>query len=111
MTLIPIILFTFLPSLAVGLYIYFRLFAPLRKKEAGTEFVYVEDDGTVRELHQQEIDYLNAPFNYNDGARPILKKRYDEKNTDGKISGFILRQRVPRDIKIIRRSGGQINLN
>ncbi len=111
MTLILLILITFIPAICVGLYLYFGLFAPLRKKEAGTEFVYVEADGSVRELHQQEIDYLNAPFNYNDGARPILKKRYDEKNTDGKISGFILRQRVPRHIKIINKSGTGINLN
>ena len=71
----------------------------------------MEENGTVRELHQQEIDYLNAPFNYHDGARPILKKRYDEKNAEGKISGFILRQRIPGDIIIDRKSGSGINLN
>ncbi len=106
-----ILAFVLVPALAVGLFVYFKLFAPSRKNEAGTEFVYVEEDGTVRELHQQEIDYLNAPFNYYDKARPLVKKSFHERNDQKKISGFILRRRVPRDIKIVKKNSGSVNLN
>ena len=71
----------------------------------------VEEDGTVRELQQQEINYLNAPFDYHDGARPRIKKRYDEKNAEGKITGYILRSRVPKNIKIITKRESGLNLN
>jgi hypothetical protein len=111
LTGIYILAFVLLTTIAGGLLVYLRLFVPLRKKESGYDFVYIEKDGTVRELYQEEIEYLNAPFNYNDGARPIPKKRYEDKNPEGKISGFILRKRVPQQIKIIKKSGGPINLN
>lgn len=106
-----ILAFILVTTIAGGLMVYFRLFAPLRKKEKGYEFVYIETDGTVRELYQEEIEYLNAPFNYSDAARPLIKKSYDEKNPEGKITGFILRGRVPRHIKIIKKKGGPVNLN
>jgi len=108
---IYIIAFLLVTAIAGGLLVYLRLFVPLRKKEKGYEFVYVEPEGTVRELYQEEIQYLNASFNYSDRARPLIKKSYGEINTKGNISGFILRRRVPKNIKIIKKSGGPVNLN
>ncbi|MFV5684852.1 hypothetical protein ACM55I_05350 [Flavobacterium sp. GB2R13] len=72
----------------------------MRSKEKGFEFVYIENDGTVRELNEEEQGYLLEKFQPNDGARPFVKTRYKQLTSDGKISGFILRVRVPKKIEI-----------
>ena len=35
-----------------------------------TRFVHIENDGTVRTLNQEELNYLNTEFHGADGARP-----------------------------------------
>lgn len=82
------------------LIIYVRHFIPLRPKEPGFEYVHVNEDGTVRELDNEEEDYLNEEFDPADGARPYIKSRYSELTPDKKIWGYIERRRVPRRIKI-----------
>ncbi|MGY6647582.1 hypothetical protein [Wenyingzhuangia sp. IMCC45574] len=80
--------------------IYLRYFIPLRPKESGFEYVYIEVDGTVRELDDEEKNYLNHDFSPADGARPYIKSRYKSLTPDGKIFGFIERRRVPKKIII-----------
>jgi hypothetical protein len=94
--------FIIITSIAVAVSVYLRLFAPLRRKEKGYDFVFVEKDGTARELDYQEIEYLERPFMTDDLARPVIKKRYDEKSETGSIEGFILRRRVPPHIPIVK---------
>lgn len=81
-------------------YIFIRYFAPLRKQEEGFPYVSVESDGSVRELYEDEIEYLSTEFDPGDGARPYIKSRYGELTPDGKIHGYIRRRRVPFWIKI-----------
>ena len=84
----------------VGLVLYLRHFAPLRKIEDGFEYVFVNDDGSVRELTEDERKYLKQVFHPNDGAPPYIKSRYNQLTPDGRLSGFIARRRVPSRIKI-----------
>jgi hypothetical protein len=84
----------------VGLYYYLKYFIPLRPVEQGFEYVYIEDDGSAREIDDEDIEYLKTKFEPTDGARPYIKSGYDELTPDNKISGFILRRRVPKRIKI-----------
>jgi hypothetical protein len=63
-------------------------------------FVYVEDDGTARELAAGEADCLNTSFHPTDGARPYIKARYKQLSPDGKIGGFLLRRKLPSKIQI-----------
>jgi hypothetical protein len=79
---------------------YFLNIFPLRPKTNEFEYVYVENDGTVRELVFEEKKYLNEEFENTDGNRPYIKSRYNQLTPDKKISGFILRIRVPKNIKI-----------
>ena len=65
------------------------------------EFVYVENDGTVRELDNEEIEYLQTKFEPTDGARPYVKSSYNQLTPDNKINGFLERCKVPNDIQII----------
>ena len=80
--------------------IYIKYFLPLRPKEKGFEYVYVEQNGTVRELDKEEIEYLNEKFDPKDGTRPYIKTSYKDLTPDGKILGFIYRNRVPKNIVI-----------
>ena len=82
------------------LYIYIKYFAPLRRKEDGFPFVSIELDGSVRELYEDEKEYLNTKFDPGDGARPSIKGYYGKTTPDGRTDGFILRRRVPFWIKI-----------
>lgn len=69
------------------------------------EFVYVEENGAVRELDKEEIEYLSESFHPNDGGRPYIKKNYNDLTPDGKIWGFIKKSRVPQNI-IIKKPNG-----
>ena len=73
---------------------------PIRKREPGFKYVYVELDGSVRELYNDEVEYLKEEFHPNDGNRHYIKYKYKELTPSGKISGFIRRRRVPSHITI-----------
>lgn len=58
-------------------------------------YVYVNDDGSVRELHQEERIYLETPFHPADGARPYIKSSYNQKDGWGNLTGFCHRSKIP----------------
>ena len=64
------------------------------------KFIYVNDDGTARELTKDEQDYLTEKFEPTDGGRPNIKFNYDDKTPDGKMRGFLLRRQLPPGIKV-----------
>ena len=68
------------------------------KKES--DYVYVNKNGTSRELTNDEIDYLSENFHPNDGGRPYIKSSYEQLTPDNKIWGFILRSKIPKNIKV-----------
>ncbi|WP_144802511.1 hypothetical protein [Maribacter sp. MAR_2009_72] len=74
----------------------------MKSEKEKFEFVYVENDGTVRELDKEEIDYLQTEFEPSDGARPYIKSSYDQLTPDKKILGFLRRSEVPKEIEIIK---------
>jgi hypothetical protein len=63
------------------------------------EYVYINENGTYRELTQGEIAYLSQDFHPADGARPYIKDYYEERTPDNKIHGFLLRIQLPKDTK------------
>ena len=71
-----------------------------RPKEDGFKYVYVREDGSVRELTEDERGYLSTDFHPNDGARPYIKFHFGAKTPDKKISGYIERRQVPAKINI-----------
>ncbi|WP_422091608.1 hypothetical protein [Tenacibaculum ovolyticum] len=85
--------------LGIGI-VYLRYFIPLRPQENGFEYVHVNDDGTVRELYNDEVEYLNEEFHPTDGARPYIKSRYKSLTPDKRMSGIIQRNRVPKKVEI-----------
>lgn len=73
---------------------------PRRRREEGFNFVYVNQDGTVRELSPEEVVYLMQEFSGGDGGRPYIKSSYESTDGWGSQSGFIERHRVPSRITI-----------
>ena len=100
MTMIYIILGILGCIAIIGLIVYLKFFIPLRPKESGFEYVYVNENGTVSELDEEDIEYLKTEFSPTDGARPYIKSKYNQLTPDKKISGFIPRNRVPKKIEI-----------
>jgi hypothetical protein len=58
-------------------------------------YIYVNADGTARELHASERAYLETEFKGGDGAMPYVKDTYDERNGWGEISGYLKRAALP----------------
>lgn len=58
-------------------------------------YVYVNADGTARELHPNERKYLETEFRGGDGAAPYIKRSYEERNGWGELRGYLERSRLP----------------
>ena len=79
----------------------FWKWGPRRPEEPGFKFVYVNQDGSVRELSPEEREYLLEEFPGYDGSRPYIKWSYESHDGWGSQSGFIERRRVPARIEIL----------
>ena len=76
-------------------------FAVVSEQEAQIEpypYVYVEEDGSYRELVAGEKMYLQERFHPGDGARPYVKHAYQSRTPDGKIKGFCARAYLPKGL-------------
>jgi hypothetical protein len=74
---------------------------PRRGHESGFEFVYVNQDGSARELSPDERVYLTQKFIGGDGGRPYIKRYYESRDGWGIRSGYIKRRHVPARIRIL----------
>ena len=62
---------------------------------ASEVLVYINDDGSARELSETEKKYVDTEYAPLDGARPHIKTRYEQRNGWGNLSGFLQRKDVP----------------
>jgi hypothetical protein len=61
--------------------------------------VYVNEDGSVRELTAAEKTYVDTEFSPLDGARPDIKSDYLERTARG-FQGYLLRAAVPDGVSV-----------
>src|ERR1700752_5006233 len=61
---------------------------------AADALVYVNEDGSVRELTEAEKKYVDTEFSALDGARPYVKSRYSERTAWG-LRGYLPPADVP----------------
>ena len=66
----------------------------------GFPFVYVNQDGSVRELSSNEQKYLSAEYNGADGGRPYVKATFESKDGWGSLSGYLPRKLAPGQLTI-----------
>lgn len=77
------------------------IFGLRRRNDSGFKFVYVNQDGSVRELSPGEQAYLSEQFSGGDSGRPYIKSSYKSSDGWGSQSGFIERRHVPSRITIL----------
>ena len=62
--------------------------------------VWINVDGSARELTDAEKNYVDTEFSPFDGARPYIKSHYEQRNGWGELSGYLLRKEVPEGVHI-----------
>jgi hypothetical protein len=62
--------------------------------------IWIEADGSARELNDTEKKYVDTAFSPFDGARPFIKSRYDQRNGWNDLSGYLQRKLLPKGIPI-----------
>jgi hypothetical protein len=62
--------------------------------------VFIDNDGSARELTDAENTYVDADFSPFDGARPYIKSRYDQRNALGELRGYLPRSLLPHGTPI-----------
>ena len=81
-----------------------RALRPIRVAEDASDalarFVYIDDDGSARELGPWDATYLATDFDPGDGGRPYVKDTYDRRTPDGRLRGFLERVSLPMHIAI-----------
>lgn len=78
----------------------FAIVSPEQSDRRPYPYVQVDNDGSARELHKAEREYLETPFLGADGARPYVKWRYNQKNGWGELGGFLKRTKLPKRVHI-----------
>ena len=63
-------------------------------------YIYVNADGTARELYASERAYLETEFKGGDGAMPSIKDSYEERNGWGEIKGYLKRAALPAGMPV-----------
>ncbi len=71
-----------------------------RPREKGFEYVYVEDDGSVREVTDVERRRLTNEYDEGDSRRPYIKLRYESRDAESRQRGFLRRRQLPPRISI-----------
>ena len=74
-------------------------------------YVFVENDGSVRELHSEEQKYLETPFSPFDGGRPYTKEDYESRDGWKSIKGFCPRAKIPDGMLIAGAPNNNLNPN
>ena len=62
--------------------------------------IYVEDDGSARELTDAEKQYVDTDFSPFDGARPYIKSRYEQRTPSGALRGYLQRRLLPQGFPV-----------
>jgi hypothetical protein len=62
--------------------------------------VWIDIDGSARELTDAEKHYVDTEFSPFDGARPYIKSGYWELNGWGDLSGYLGRNELPDGVSI-----------
>jgi hypothetical protein len=57
--------------------------------------IWINADGSARELTDDEKKYVDTEFSPFDGARPHIKSHYEQRNGWGELSGYLQRKELP----------------
>jgi hypothetical protein len=63
-------------------------------------YIYINADGTARELHAGERAWLETEYKGGDGAMPYVKDRYEERNGWDELNGYLKRAALPAGMPV-----------
>ena len=101
-TFLPTVVWFLLRALVrtiVGICAFWR-WLPRRPVEPGFPYVYVNQDGSARELSPDEQKWLSIAFEPGDGGRPYIKGTYEGRDSGNRRSGFLPRRLLPARVRI-----------
>ncbi len=88
-------------ALAIGYGLWLLIRIPTNRwRAAAFDFVYVNDDGSVRALHKKEEARLSSLFFVGDYQDFYIKPRYESLNPSGQLSGYIKRRLLPKNMEV-----------
>jgi len=95
------IIFLMAFAFATGLGLWRLIEMPLRKwRDSGFDYVYVNDDGSVRELNAAEEEYVTTAIFPDKDADRFIKSQYESLTGDGQVAGYLRRRQLPRQIPV-----------
>jgi hypothetical protein len=65
-----------------------------------SEYIYVNQDGSARQLSDSERNYLSTEFAPKDGGRPYIKANYESRDGWGSLSGFLPFSKLPSAVAV-----------
>jgi hypothetical protein len=68
-----------------------------RSRESVFDYVYVDDDGSARELNTEEDELVTTTLFPGDDMHFFIKPRYESLSPDGRLSGYLRRTRLPHN--------------
>lgn len=84
------ILIIILTIILIAFIVYLKYFRAIKPKENRFKFVQFEENGKIRELYAEEIEYLSEKFHPNDGGRPYIKTNYEDLTPDEKYGDLLV---------------------
>jgi hypothetical protein len=64
-------------------------------RESSFDYVYIDDEGTARELQPEEEEKFSSLFFLGDEADFYIKPHYEALNPGGRLSGYLKRHQLP----------------
>lgn len=96
-------------ALALAFFAWFAFQTRSRRPEPGFdyyrgfEYIYVEDDGSAREVNAAERERLTTKLEPPSGfysPPPYIKFNYESLSHEGRLGGYLLRRQLPKSIRI-----------
>jgi hypothetical protein len=88
-------------AFAIGFGLWHVIEIPLRRwRQSAFDYVYVDDNGNVRELNAAEEEYVTTAIFPEGDADRYIKSRYESLTPDGRLAGYLRRRQLPRHITV-----------
>jgi hypothetical protein len=90
-------------AFAIGYGLWRVIEIPLRRwRDSTFDYVYIDEDGSARELNAEEEEYVTTAIFPNDDADLYIKTQYDSLTPEGRFGGYLRRRELPPWISVDR---------